>query len=228
MMDWYTWHLGWMGVLLMSDHLWCDCIDCVCTCQMRLARMNLKKSILELSRIAASYFSQVLNHELTKKNFFKPEREKKNPCKVCKVPISSWHYLVWRRISCQLKRQTCAQKMICGGQIIAWVHLETHAPSTAVLLILCRIVSISIYFSYNYKNTSRDPCSAPSSFNITMSYVYASLLRLDRRFRRRNVWKQRWQSLYFYIFTEVGGCTLVSTVHAYTLIHSPVVMERVT
>lgn len=45
-----------MDGVLMSDYLWYNYIDCVCTCQIRLATMNLKKSILELARIAASDF----------------------------------------------------------------------------------------------------------------------------------------------------------------------------
>lgn len=53
-------------------------------------------------------FSQVLNLEL--------EGVGGKTIKVCKVPISSGHYLAWRRISCQLRRQTWVQIMLCGGQ----------------------------------------------------------------------------------------------------------------
>lgn len=79
-----------------------------------------------------------------------------------------------------------------------------------------RVVSISTYFSYNYKNTWRDPHSpARSSHTILMSF-WASFFMLDVTLVRRNVWKWRWWSLFFYIFTGkrsrsvgvfTGGCT---------------------
>lgn len=47
---------------------------------------------------------------------------------------------------------------------------------------------------------------------------------LDVGFIRRNVRKQRWPSLYFYIFTEVGGWRRTSRVHTYT--HSPRATQR--
>lgn len=93
--------------------------------------------------------------------------------------------------------------MICGGQIIKRVHLESHPISNPILLILWRrIIAFYFYLFFLYlKNTFRDPHSSVIFFhNITMCYFSAVFYMLDVRFVRRNVWKQRQQSLYFYIF----------------------------
>lgn len=142
-----------------------------------------------------------MNLQKKKKNH---NQKTENPAKFVRyqsLPDTIWFgegFLV------NLKEDKRAQRMICGGQIIARVHLETPALPTAILLVP-RGRMISIYFSYNYKNTSRDPHSpAPSAFNIMMSYVYASFFMLDVRLIRKECVKTKVTKFVFLYFYRSG------------------------
>lgn len=70
----------------MNDYLWHECTNCVCACQMELARMDLKKSILELARTSAPDFHR---HYITNLLFLR-KTESLGGTNLCQLLYTVW------------------------------------------------------------------------------------------------------------------------------------------